>query len=69
MTSSTTHQAEPVSASEPPISDRLTEAVIQAEMLCSIEGEQSEVCELAQAYVEAVRSEATAEEDESKPSR
>lgn len=44
--------AEPVSGS-----DRLIEAILQAEMLCELEGEQSEVCQLAQAYVEVLRSE------------
>lgn len=53
MNSSKTPQAETLLAG-----DRLAEAITQAEMLCSLEGEQSEVCQLAQAYVEALRSEA-----------
>lgn len=40
---------------------RLQDAVMQAEMLCSIEGEQSEVCELAKAYVVTLRHEISPE--------
>lgn len=63
MSSSTTNQSTSVQAS-----DRLSDAITQATMLCNIEGEQSEVCALAQAYVDAVRSEEMTEGVELKPS-